>query len=863
MKLMVNGEVHEYGGDPEKTLSAFLREDLGLVSVKYGCSSQAACGGCSVNINAKASLSCITKMKKCADAEVITPEGLDEKVQHAFARAFVEKGGVQCGYCTPGIVMQANRLFEKDPNPDRQTIRKALNKNICRCTGYKKVIDSIEYAGEILRNEKEFSSGCSGGGIGKHWSKYEGYDRVLGKVPYVEDLRFEGMAHAALKFSDHPRATVVKLDVSKAQEYPGVLQVFRGSDIPGDKTIGLIVQDWPMMIEQGEMTHYVGDVLCGVVAETEKIAREAVELIEIEYEIHEPVSDVHEAMREDSPKIHGDTNILGVSEVLRGDVSQTLQNSKYVARGTYQTQCIEHAFLERECCIAKPWIREGEAGVEVFSQGQGIYEDRKQIAKLLNLKEELINVHQVSNGGGFGGKEDLTVQGHASLFAWKLGRPVKLCLSRSESMLMHPKRHPMHMEFTLGCDEEGKLTAIKADIIGDTGAYASVGMKVLERAVGHATGAYFVPQTHIRGTAVYTNNIPNGAMRGFGANQAIWALECCIEDLCKQGGFDPFEFRYRNALQDGDRTSTGQVIKAAAGVRACLDSLRAEYENARSRNLAVGLACGIKNCGVGNGMNDIGRARIIVESSQRVILQHGWTEMGQGVHNVAIQTLCEETGIDPSIVIIDNKTDDDLVTVMTTSSRATSLVGHGVIEACKELKKDLLTHSLGELEGKRYFGEWVCDWTTKPGKEKPGQEPVTHYSYSYAAQMVVLDEKGKIERIFAAHDGGKVICPTLFEGQVEGAVHMGLGYAVSEDFRQENSRPVHTKMGRLGIIRADQTPDVVVKVVEVPDPHGPYGAKGVGEIGLVPTAGAVTNALYHFDGIRRYELPLRVSSLLK
>jgi CO/xanthine dehydrogenase Mo-binding subunit len=429
---------------------------------------------------------------------------------------------------------------------------------------------------------------------------------------------------------------------------------------------------------------------------------------------------------------------------------------------------------------------------------------------------------------------------------------VKVRLTRDESIAFHPKRHPIWMDYELGCDAEGKLTFVKVAFVGDTGAYASVGMKVLERSAGHATGAYYFPVTDVVATAVYTNNIPCGAMRGFGVNQAAFGLESLLDDLCQQGGFDRWQFRYDNALQDGHMTATGQIIEGGAGVRATLLAVKDEFYKAQY----AGLACGIKNTGIGNGMPDAAKVRVTIAAPDKVIVDHGWTEMGQGVNTVAVQVLCQETGIDPAIVEVRIDTQSEQAAGMTTASRATSLIGNALINACQSLKADLQTQTLADLVGKTYEGEWVVDWTTKPGAMV--EKVYTHYSYSYATQLVTLDEAGQINKITAAHDAGKIFNPTLFEGQLEGSIHMGLGYAISEGMVMANGRPTSTRLRQMGILRAKEMPEMEVIGVEVPDPYGPYGAKGVGEIGLVPTAGAVANALYQFDGIRRHKLPMQL-----
>ncbi|MBC8487158.1 MAG: selenium-dependent xanthine dehydrogenase [Bacteroidetes bacterium] len=847
--ILNSKKVHFYG-NPDFSLLNFLREEQNITSVKDGCSGQAACGACLVEINERAKLSCVTKMKNLEGAEIVTLEGVPDNIKNVLAKAFVKKGAVQCGFCTPGILMRTKILFNENPKPDREEIKKALNLNLCRCTGYKKIIYAIELAFNSLRENKSVEYSESSGKVGTSYPKYQAIETALGKRPFINDLKFDGMLHAALKFSEHPRAKIISIDTSEANKLDGIIKVFTAKDIPGERNMGLIFKDWPLMIDVGETTHYIGDVLAGVVARSKEIAKKAAGLIKVEYEVLKPVTEMLQAIKKDSIRVHEKrSNILEKCLIRRGgDIDEILFNSKYVSHGVYETQRVEHAFLETEGAVALPT---DDRGVKLYANSQGVYVDRGQIAPILGIPEDKVRIKLVPTGGGFGGKEDMTVQGHAALYSYLLEKPVKLVLIREDSIRMHPKRHPVYMDITVGADESGKLTAVKLYAVGDTGAYASVGTKVMERVAGHATGGYHVPAIDLQAVTVYTNNIPSGAMRGFGVNQVTFALESCIDEICEKGNFDRWKFRYDNALVKGSKTATGQVLEGGVGIRATLEAIKDEFYKAKY----AGLACGIKNSGVGNGISDFSDVRIIIKSKKEIEIQHGWTEMGQGVDTIALQTLCQETGLNPDLVKINVETNAGLPTGMTTSSRATALVGNAIIDAAKKLKADIKNHNLAELTGKIYKGSYLCDWTTKPGDKV--EKVITHFAYGYATQLVVLDDEGEIDKVYAAHDAGKIMNPALFEGQIEGAVHMGLGYALTEDLPMKDGQLVSTRMKDLGILKAKDTPDVIVKGVEVRDPVGPYGAKGVGEIGLVPTAAAVANALYQFDKIRRYKLPMK------
>jgi xanthine dehydrogenase molybdenum-binding subunit len=640
-----------------------------------------------------------------------------------------------------------------------------------------------------------------------------------------------------------------------------VVAVVTAADVPGRREQGLIRPDWPLLVAEGEIVRYVGDVLAAVAAETREAAATAAALIEVDLEALPAVTDPFEALAEGAPAVHEAGNVLSTSVVRRGDADAALAAAAHVARASFRTAAIEHAFLEPEAALAVPRGAVGPDGaivtahrVHLYSQGQGAWEDRRQVASFLGLAASDVLVTQVSTGGAFGGKEDLSVQGQAALLAFVTGRTVLLRLTRRESIWFHVKRHPMWLDYTAGCDAEGNLVAVRARITGDNGAYASVGGKVLERAAGHACGPYRVPNVDVEATAVYTNNPPSGAMRGFGANQADFALEGVLDMLAEHVGMDGWDFRWRNALDVGDRTTTGQKLGQGVGVRATLLAVKDAYKSARY----AGIACGIKNVGIGNGLTERGHAVLHPEADGTVTLFHSWTEMGQGCHTVFRDIAAAELGIEADRIRVVVDTRRELDTGETTSSRATMLGGRAILRACAALREALGPDGrLEDLAGQDFAGQMVVDWTT--GLEASVEEPVTHFAYGWATQVVTLDEEGRVERIVAAHDVGRALNPVLLRGQVEGGVHMGLGMALTEAFETADGIPVTDTLKSLGIIPAAAMPRVETILVEVPQPEGPFGAKGMGEAVLVPTAAAVAGALYAFDGIRRRCLPMRDS----
>ncbi len=845
-----------------------LREQCGITSAKDGCAPQGYCGCCKIMVDGRPTLSCLRRPEQMEGRDVVTLEGVPEDKIQVLSDAFVQDGGVQCGFCTPGIVMRAASLL--DGKPDRDKIAKGLAGHLCRCTGYARIVDAVQSATEAWQSGEPVahrprrpdffgeehgltrsSKNGSRHGIGGSSPRYRGHDHAIGHKPYVADMTVDGMLHAAVVLSEHPRAKVLAIDPAPALAMPGVERVITAEDVPGERWVGLIVRDWPIFVASGEITRCVGDVLALVVADSQFHARQAAAEVAVRYEVLEPVSDPFAALATGAPKIHSKGNLLDTCSFARGDVDAALASAAHVIEETFSTQRIEHAFLEPEACLAKP----ENDGFILYSQTQGVHDDQNQIAPVLGITPENLHVELVTNGGAFGGKEDLSVQAQTAVAAYVLGRPVRTVLSRDESVRMHPKRHPITMAYTVGADAEGHLTAVRARMVGDTGAYASVGMKVLERAAGHSCGPYRVPNVDVEAKTVYTNNPPCGAMRGFGANQASFAIEGILDMLADRLGIDGYDIRERNILAPGDAFATGQRMTGSCGIRQSLEAVRDVYKQARSAaDRHVGIGCGIKNTGIGNGMDDSGRLLIRVLAGSQLEILTGYTEMGQGLFTILPQVVHEETGLEPEIMTCRTAADPRVLCGMTTASRATALLTAAGQRAALQLAADLKSSSLETLVGREYLGEYICDFTTKPGADT--DEPKTHMTFSYATQVVIVGEDGKLEKVVAAHDVGRAINPLSCAGQIEGSLHMGLGYALSEDLPCTDGRPDSLMLRDLGILKAKDTPELEVILVEVPDEVGGYGSKGVGEIGLVPTAGAVAGALYAYDGIRRTRLPM-------
>lgn len=829
-----------------RKLLHFLREDLNLTGTKDGCS-EGACGTCTVIIDGKATKSCLIPLSRVEGKEIITIEGLSQREKDVYSYCFTEQGAVQCGFCTPGMIMSAKALLDVNPDPSLEEIKKALRGNICRCTGYVKIEKAIVMAARYLRENTPIIIDTQAGVIAERFRRVDAVEKALGSGIYVDDIRIEGMIYAKALRSAHPRARIEHIDITRALEHPHTVTILRAEDVPENK-IGHIVNDWDVMIAEGEITRYMGDALALVAVSEQESLEEVLSLIDVTYTVLEPITTAQQAMAEGAEKLHSSGNVLTTEVLKRGDAEKAIREAAHVVTHHYSTPFTEHAFMEPEAAVA---LRESDGTLLLYTSSQSVFDEQREIARMLAVDATQVNCRACLVGGGFGGKEDMSVQHHAALVAWHTGRPVKVKLSRQESLNVHPKRHAMEMDFTSACDETGRLLALKATLIADTGAYASLGAPVLQRACTHAAGPYAYENVDIVGKAVYTNNVPGGAFRGFGVTQSCFAIENNLNLLARKVGISPWQIRYINAIRPGQVLPNGQIASDNTALEETLLAVRAAYEN----HPRAGIACAFKNSGFGVGVPDTGRCILSVEGG----ILHIRTSaacMGQGIATMATQIVIETTGLSPNQVFCepaDTRRTPDSGT--STASRQTVITGEAIRQVALEFTRDLTqVSSLHALEGKEYSGEFTAI-TDPMGSTK--KNPVSHIAYSYSTQVVFLDEKGKVEKVTAAVDVGQVVNPTAVEGQVEGGVVMGLGYALTEDFPLEQG-VVKAKYGTLGLFRAPDAPEVeTIMVRSQKRSSEAYGAKGIGELSTIATAPAVQDAYHVYDGKFRSRLPLR------
>ena len=842
--------------EKNQKLIRYLRDTLHLTSVKDGCS-EGACGTCHVLIDGKPTKACIPQTDKLEGKTIVTVEGLSDWEKQVYTFAFGEAGAVQCGFCIPGMVISAKGLLDVNPDPTREEAAFAIRNNICRCTGYVKIIDGILLAARIFREGKLPQASADDWKMGSRVHRLDVEEKVLGYGQYPDDVYVDGMCYGGAVRSRYARARVLSIDTSEAEALEGVVCVLTQKDIPGQVNVGHLKKDQPTLIGIGELTHYLGDAVALVCARDQETLEAAKKLVKVEYEELPAVHNPAEAAAPDAPLVfeEDENNVQAYKHVSRGDAAGAIAKAKYVLTEKFHTPWTEHAFLEPECCVALPL---DNGGVRLLTTDQSAHTTMHECAAMLGVDYDHCQVQNMLVGGGFGGKEDMSVQHHAALIAYVARVPVKVKLSRQESILVHPKRHSMDMEFTMGCDENGIIQGVKARVVSDTGAFASLGGPVLERACTHAAGPYAYENFEIEGWAYYTNNPPAGAFRGFGVTQTCFCTETLLNQMADLVGISPWEIRYRNAIRPGGVLPNGQIVDGSTGLVETLEAIKPAYDAAVAAGDPVGIACAMKNAGVGVGIPDWGRCKLIVESDGKVHIYTGASCIGQGLGTVLVQTVVTCTGLRRGDVVYErSNTWIAPDSGDTSGSRQTLVTGEAARRACAKLKAELDGgKTLAQLAGQEFYGEYLAK-TDPLGADVPN--PVSHVAYGYATQMCILDrETGKIKKMVAAHDVGKAVNPLSIEGQIEGGVVMSMGYALTEQYPiDENCKPT-AKYGTLGLFRANQLPEQEIEaiVVEKPGLDVAGGAIGIGEITSIPTAPAIADAYYRLDGERRLELPL-------
>ena len=926
MELEINGKKIDIEPLPGEMLSDLLRERLGLTGTKIGCN-EMECGACTVLVDDEPVLSCGYPSARAAGRKILTIEGLavragegvDDNQRggklHPLQEAFINYGAVQCGFCIPGQLMTAYALLQRNPDPSEDQIRQALKDTLCRCAGYPTIVSAIQAAVQTLKTGEPLPPPVLPPTqtplevIGTVQARPDAVEKVTGQALYTDDLKFEDMLHARAKRAMLPHAIVRRIDVSKARNLPGVAAVLTAEDIPGEINHGLVIYDWPTLVGVGERVRYVGDSVAIVAAETREIATQALDFIDVEYEPQLVINDPVQARQPDAPALHPDGNLLKHIKVRKGDMQQGFAEADIVLEHTFHTQITDHAFLEPECSIAR--LTE-DGRVEIYVGSQIPYSDRSQTARVLDLPEDRVRVIGQLMGGGFGGKEDIMGQIHVALLAKATGRPVKLLFDRHESLLVHPKRHATQIRVKVGAKKDGRLTAVETELYGDTGAYASLGEKVLTRATTHSSGPYDVPNARADCYAMYTNNPPAGAFRGFGVTQSAFAVESMMDMLAEKLDIDPVELRRTNALHVGSLTNTGQLLRESVGLDECIDRVAAELkrqggnEPFLSRPVpgslhlrrAWGFAVAYKNTGLGGGAPDKAGAEVELYSDGTLEVRTSSAELGQGLVTVLRMVVAQEFNLPAErvkVLVMDTDLTPD--GGPTTASRQTFVTGNAARHAAQTLRQavsatlaekyDVPPAQIRFIEGlAQVDGHVVPLGDVVALMHAEGREPRTlyeywapetqplgeggdmHFAFSFAAQAAevevnTLTGEVRVLSVIAANDVGRAINPLGLKGQIEGGIMMGLGNALTEHFIVEDGKVFTDRLARYRMPSIVLTPEITPIIVEHPVAEGPYGAKGVGEIVSIPTTPAITNAIYNAVGVRVDSLPVDQAEIVR
>ncbi len=906
ISFILNGE-NKAVENSDITLLEYLRGVACLKGTKNGCN-KAQCGACTVIVDGKAKRSCVLKIDKCAGAKIETIEGLakDGKL-HPLQEAFIKTGAVQCGFCSPGMIMAAKALLDVQLDPSEEEIKEALKFNLCRCTGYIAIIEAVQLAAAVMRGAAEFPAVASGM-VGTSVVRNDVLKKALGEPVYTDDFDLEGQLYGQVVYTEYPYAKVLKIDTSAAKKAEGVQLVITAADIPGKKTFGLLSCNQPVMIAEGEHACYIGDSVACVIADTKAQAIVAAKLVKVEYEVKVGVFDAPTMALPESKAFLEKGKIISHTKVRRGDVNKAFAEADVIVEGDYYVPFIEHAYMEPEAAVS--CYLDGK--LTVYTGCQGVGEFVVNIADCLAIPRAEMHVIGREAGGGFGGKEECTVHIHAALATKILQRPVKIVMTREESLKVSTKRHAENLHYKMAAKKDGTITAIESTAIVDTGAYDSLGLPVVFRSGVVAAGPYQVENAHTDSIGYYTNNPPGGAFRGFGSSQATVAAEIHIDRLAEALKMDPYTIREKNALAPGKQSITGQTIgddcgypETIAVVKKRMSELADTYKpSGANKRIGFGIASSYKNVGLGTGLQDNAGAIVELTANGQLRILHGAFEIGQGCNTIMAQIAAETTKIPYAAwLVLMNDSEICPEGGETTASRQTFVTGNAVKFAAADfaikLKKALkeiyglekahmnfeLLGVRDDLSGKLFSWQEIAkkafdkglslnaayDYTppatvrlpennTPPEGHNPKDYDI-HIAYCYATHGVIIeaDEQTgeyKVLHVVASHDAGKVINPMAFKGQVEGGVVMGIGYGVSEEYALNQGVPITTDLGKCRIPKIADTPKIDVINVERTAPEGPYGAKGMGELPINPPAPAISNALFNALGVRLTHFPI-------
>ena len=890
------------------------------MGTKDGCSS-GDCGSCVVLVDGKPVDACVYLMRRANGVSIETIEGLSEPGQlHPIQAAYLAKGGTQCGFCTPGFIMATKALLAKNPNPSEPEIREALKDNICRCTGYLQIFESVQQAGVWLQEPAKFDGWKpTFGALGASAMLIDGHRSVQGRLTYADDMVLPGMLFGAVIWAEHPYARIVGIDTTRAAQAPGVERVVTAADVPGQNAHGILIQDQPVFCH--DVVRFTGDPVAVVLADTKEHADAAAKLVKVDYEPLQGVFTLGEAMAEGAPQLNwtGPGNVCQHLHHEIGDVDAVFRSAAHVVEGTYRTSRQDHAYLEPLVSLAEVTP---EGSVTVWSPTQAPFETREQLAKVLDVPKDKVRVISTPIGGGFGGKCDIAVEGLVAVASWATRRPVKITLSRAESLQTGVKRHPYELHYRVATDAEGFIQAVDAELIQDGGPYSGHSPRVIDQACIFSTGPYRVPNVRIDGKAVMTNNPLGGPFRGFGINQAAIAMETMLDELAIKLGMDPFELRRRNMFVEGDTTISGQWLTSSVGALGTLEACQVGFDEewqtykAMARpgyRVGYGIASAYKNVGAGKGRVDDAGAIYRLKEDGRVELRSSVVDMGEAIRTTMVQLASQATGLD--FETFDVITGDTALTHPHregVGQRQTLIAGKAAVIAGEQFRANLLelvsrwsgrpvddltidknevrtkatdetlctmpeVHRAAAAEGVEVTADTIYvspkTWSMADAEARrtvPREQYRNYPIYNYATHVafVGVDEAtGRVDllRVIAAHDCGVPINPMQIRGQLVGSVSMGQGYALSEDYPTVNGRPPWRRIDyrRLGVPTSVNATSVRVEVVEDPFPEGPYGAKGISETATVPSTPAILNAIYNATGVRVQEIPVDSRRLAK